>query len=35
MTPNSMPLDALLGYISTSDQDSLREILEHTPQALI
>lgn len=35
MTPNSMPLDALLGYISTSDQDSLREILEHTLQALI
>ena len=35
MTPNSMPLDALLGYISSSDQDSLREILEHTLQALI
>ncbi|HVD02942.1 MAG TPA: transposase, partial [Candidatus Dormibacteraeota bacterium] len=30
-----MPLDALLGYISNSDQDSLREILEHTLQALI
>ena len=35
MTPNSMPLDALLGCISSSDQHSLREILEHTLQALI
>jgi transposase-like protein len=35
MTPNSMPLDALLGYVSNSDQDTLREILEHTRQALI
>jgi len=35
MTPNSMPLDALLGYISTSGQDSLLEILDHTLQALI
>jgi transposase-like protein len=35
MTPNSMPLDALLGYVSNSDQDTLREILEHTLQALI
>jgi putative transposase len=35
MTPNSMPLDALLGYVSNSDQDILREILEHTLQALI
>jgi transposase-like protein len=30
-----MPLDALLGYVSNSDQDILREILEHTLQALI
>jgi transposase-like protein len=30
-----MPLDALLDYVSNSDQDSLREILEHTLQALI
>jgi len=35
MTPNSMPLDALLGYVANSDQDTLREILEHTLQALI
>jgi len=35
MTPNSMPLDALLDYVSNSDQDSLREILGHTLQALI
>jgi transposase-like protein len=35
MTPNNMPLDALLGYVSNSDQDPLREILEHTLQALI
>ncbi|HUY09838.1 MAG TPA: transposase, partial [Candidatus Dormibacteraeota bacterium] len=35
MTPTSMPLDALLDYVSNSDQDSLREILEHTLQALI
>src|ERR1035437_2855750 len=35
MTPNSMPLDALLGYVSNSDQDTLREIPEHTLQALI
>jgi transposase-like protein len=30
-----MPLDALLDYVSNSDQDSLREILGHTLQALI
>ena len=35
MTPISVPLDALLGYVSNSDQDTLREILEHTLQALI
>src|SRR5487761_1732322 len=35
MTPSSMPLDALLGYVSNSDQDSLREILGRTLQALI
>jgi hypothetical protein len=35
MTPDSMPLDALLGHVSNSDQDTLREILEHTLQALI
>jgi putative transposase len=35
MTPSSMPLDALLGYVANSDQDTLREILEHTRQALI
>jgi len=35
MTPTSMPLDALLDYVSNSDQDTLREILEHTLQALI
>src|SRR5487761_1815825 len=35
MTPTSMPLDALLDYVSNSDQDSLREILERTLQALI
>ena len=35
MTPNSMPLDALLDHVSNSDQDSLKEILEHTLQALI
>jgi hypothetical protein len=35
MTPNSMPLDALLGHVSNSDQDRLREILGHTLQALI
>ncbi len=35
MTPTSMPLDALLGYVSNSDQDTLREVLEHTLQALI
>ena len=35
MTPTSMPLDTLLGYVSNSDQDALREILEHTLQALI
>ncbi|MGH7643537.1 MAG: transposase, partial [Candidatus Dormibacteria bacterium] len=35
MTPNSMPLDALLDQISNSEQDRLREILEHTLQALI
>jgi hypothetical protein len=35
MTPASMPLDALLGYVSNSDQDTLREVLEHTLQALI
>ncbi|MGA7172213.1 MAG: hypothetical protein WCB86_02270 [Candidatus Dormiibacterota bacterium] len=35
MAPNSMPVNALLGYVSNSDQDSLREILEHSQQALI
>ena len=35
MTPNSMPLDALLDHVSHLDQDSLKEILEHTLQALI
>lgn len=35
MTPNSMPLDALLDYLSNSDQDTLREVLQHTLQALI
>ena len=35
MTPTSMPLDALLDYVSDPDQDTLREILEHTLQALI
>ena len=28
MTPNSMPLDALLDHVSNSDQDSLKEILD-------
>ena len=35
MTPNSMPSNALLGYVANLDQDTLREILEHTLQALI
>ena len=35
MTPTSMPLNALLDYVSTSDHDTLREILEHTLQAVI
>ena len=35
MTPNSMPLNALVGYVLNSDQDTLREILEDTLQALI
>ena len=35
MTPTSMPLDALLDYVSDPDQDTLREILEHTLQAVI
>jgi hypothetical protein len=35
MAPNSMPLDALLDYLSNSDQDTLREVLQHTLQALI
>ncbi len=35
MTPTSMPLHALLDHVSNSDQDSLKEILEHTLQALI
>jgi transposase-like protein len=35
MASNSMPLDALLDYVSNSDQDTLREILERTLQALI
>jgi transposase-like protein len=30
-----MPLDALLDYLSNSDQDTLREVLQHTLQALI
>src|ERR1035437_4378009 len=28
MTPNSMPLDALLGYVSNSDQDTLQALIE-------
>ena len=35
MNPTSMPLDALLDYVSNSDQDTLREIPEHTLQAVI
>lgn len=35
MTPTSMPLEPLLGYVSNSDRDTPREILEHTLQALI
>jgi putative transposase len=35
MTPTSLPFDALLDYVSTSDQDTRREILKHTLQAVI
>jgi hypothetical protein len=28
VTPNSMPLEAVLGYVSNSDQDTLLEALQ-------